>query len=134
MVKLSNGEYLSTTMMPTKGIFYNWTIRHICEDYRLATKLTYSNKGSIPYLKKSLMPLGKPWCSTLWIYIMTTINCHWMKITISITHWLEYFKVGSYPTELDDDRQKFMMAYTNQFNTKTKWKCFIIVWVISSLS
>jgi len=80
-IKLFNGEYLSTTMMPTKGIFYNWTIHHICEDYRLATKLTYSNKSSIPYLKKSLMPLGKPWCSTLWIYIKTTINCHWMKIT-----------------------------------------------------
>jgi hypothetical protein len=42
-------------------------------------------------------------------------------------------------TQLDDDGQKFMVDYVNQSNEmKVKYnlyegKCFIIVWVISSL-
>jgi hypothetical protein len=39
LVDLSKGEYVLTTLMPTKkDIVNNWTERNMCEDYHLMNK------------------------------------------------------------------------------------------------
>jgi hypothetical protein len=60
-------------------------------------------------------------------------------MTIPITHGLEYFRVRSYFTQLDDDGQEFVVAYANWSNNKTNAKynsyegeCLAIIFIVSS--
>ncbi len=74
-----------------------------------------------------------------WIQINSYFEATHPWMAILITHWLEHFTVGSYFTQLNDDGQKFVVAYANRFNNKTKAKCssyegecFAIIWDVSS--
>jgi hypothetical protein len=58
-----------------------------------------------------------------WIRIDFYFEVTHPRMAILITHWLEPFTVGSYFTQLNDDGQKFVVAYANRFNNKTKAKC-----------
>jgi hypothetical protein len=51
-VELFRGEYVSTTMMPAKDIFGNWTKHHMCGDYYPMNKRIYSNKYAMPLSKE----------------------------------------------------------------------------------
>jgi hypothetical protein len=59
LVKLSKGEYVSTTMMPTKkDILGNSTKHRMCGDYCPMNKWTYSNKYAMPQPKEIFDALG----------------------------------------------------------------------------
>ncbi len=59
-MKLSRGEYVSTTMMlAKKDIFGNCIERHMCGDYRLVNKWTHSNKYAMPLLEEIFDALGQ---------------------------------------------------------------------------
>ncbi len=59
LVELSRGEYVLTTMMPTKkDIFGNCIERRVCRDYRLVNKWICSDKYAMPLLEEIFDALG----------------------------------------------------------------------------
>ena len=49
LVELSNGEYASATVMPSKkDIYGNWTEKRMCGDYRPINKHTRFGKYAMP--------------------------------------------------------------------------------------
>ncbi len=59
-MELSKGDYVPTTVMPTKkDIFSNWTEWHMHGDYFPINKHTHSNKYAMPLLEKIFDALGQ---------------------------------------------------------------------------
>jgi hypothetical protein len=66
------------------------------------------------------------------------VTTHSRVIIHLYTDW-NTLSLGALLTQLDDDRQEFMVAYVKRSNNKTKAKynlyegeCFDVVWVVSS--